>query len=134
MCGPKILFVPRLAVCFSLIASTNNTTNALVTCSGLKKADFVAKMNDLAQGLGARQSMFYEPTGIEVQNQISAVDYVRILAKALSDKQILDIVNRKNYSFSAANNAKSKYTIKTTDQLLGDKDLTIIGGKTGYIK
>lgn len=117
----------------TLIASANNAANALARSTGLSREEFVERMNKKALELGATQSVFYEPTGIDERNITSAEDYAKIARTAFSNQQILKIAKLQTYSFRSTSHTKYVHTIKNTNKLLGDSDMQIVAGKTGYL-
>ncbi|MFA5770987.1 MAG: serine hydrolase, partial [Patescibacteria group bacterium] len=120
----------------SLIGSSNSAINALVSGSGIKKEDFVVKMNEKAQDLRLRSLRFVEPTGIDERNVGSARDTARLLKYALTSDRIFNTLQTSEYYAQPLNQKPRR--IWTTDWLLTKwvpnkfGDLTI-AGKTGYI-
>ncbi len=117
----------------SLVASANNATNAVARSTGLSKQDFVARMNKKAKELGAANTVFLEPTGINEQNYTTASDYVKIANAAFSNPQIHKVAMAGAYSFVSTNNKRYRHNLKNTNKLLSDGDITMLGGKTGYL-
>lgn len=118
----------------SLMGSANNATNALARSTGLTKKQFVARMNAKAKALGASFVDFVEPTGISEDNRTTAQDYIKVARAAFANPVIADILTKTKYTFSAKNNKKIKHTLGNTNKLLGDADIAMLGGKTGYIE
>ncbi len=117
----------------ALIASDNNAIAAVARSTGLSSSAFVSKMNAKVAALGMTSSHFVEPTGMDPANTTTAGDYAKIVREAFSNKAIRDSALMQSYSFSSTNNKRYVHTVKNTDKLLGDPDLTILGGKTGYL-
>jgi D-alanyl-D-alanine carboxypeptidase len=117
----------------SLVPSGNNATNALVRCSGLSREDFINRMNVKAQSLGARQSVFVEPTGYSEINTTSAEDYSKVIREAFNNPMIQKVTTTKSYSFRTLNKPSKLFTVKNTNSLLNDSDVVVLGGKTGFI-
>ncbi len=95
--------------------------------------NLLLKMNLKVRELGGIKSMFYEPTGMDPQNQITAAEYALVLNAAMANKNIQKYMQTKTYSFAAVNNQKIKHTVHNTDVLLKDADLMVNAGKTGFI-
>jgi len=120
----------------ALIGSSNSAINALVSGAGIKKEDFVAKMNEKAQDLRLRSLHFVEPTGINEHNVGSARDVARLLKYALAKDKIFNTLQIPEYYANPIGQKPRR--IWTTDWLLSKwvpskfGDLTI-AGKTGYI-
>ncbi len=117
----------------SLIASANNATEAVARSTGLSRAEFIDRMNQKAKSLGAEHTVFYEPTGMSPANVTTSTDYAKIVAAAFNSKTIRNIAVKPTYTLASTNNKRYRHTIKNTDKLLGDDQLTIIGGKTGFL-
>lgn len=117
----------------AIIASNNNAANALARATGLTRSQFVAKMNKKAQSLGAGNTNFIDPTGINPKSYTTAEDFAKIVEAAFSDDYLSLIARKENYKFTSVNNKAYTHNIKTTNKLLQDGDVAIIGGKTGYL-
>jgi D-alanyl-D-alanine carboxypeptidase len=113
--------------------SANNAASALARSTGLSMDEFAARMNEKAASLGAVNSHFNEPTGMDENNVVTARDYVHIVAAAFSNPYMQKIAGLQQYALKSANNSKYNQTIKNTDKLLADADLQMIGAKTGYL-
>jgi D-alanyl-D-alanine endopeptidase (penicillin-binding protein 7) len=116
-----------------LIGSANNAANALANCTGMTREQFAQKMNDKAKSLGATNSFFFEPSGINEHNQTSALDLAKIAQAAFSTSRIREIAQKKSVYFCSVGGAKKCHTIKNTNKLFGDPGVDIIAGKTGYL-
>lgn len=120
----------------ALIGSSNSAINALVSGSGVKKEDFVIRMNSKAQDLRLRSLRFVEPTGIDERNIGTARDVARMLKYALGEDKIFNTLQTSEYYSNPLGQKPRR--IWTTDWLLTRwvpnkfGDLTI-AGKTGYI-
>ncbi|MBL8030589.1 MAG: D-alanyl-D-alanine carboxypeptidase [Candidatus Doudnabacteria bacterium] len=118
----------------SLIASNNNATNALARSTGYSREKFVGLMNKKAAELGAGQTKFFEPTGIDPKNLTTASDFAKIINAAFADPYIGQVVKKNAYSFTAVNSKTYKHNLVTTNKLLGDGQVGALGGKTGYLE
>ncbi len=117
----------------ALLPSANNAAAALAQSTGLSMDQFVAKMNQKAADLGATGTHFNEPTGMDPANQITAVDYAKIVTAAFSNNYLRGIAGLTSYALRSTNNSRYNQTIKNTDKLLTDSDIQILGAKTGYL-
>jgi D-alanyl-D-alanine endopeptidase (penicillin-binding protein 7) len=116
----------------SLTCSNNRVTKTLARVSGLSSEDFVARMNQKAKEIGLENTCFYEPTGLDVNNQSSALDCARLLSFALMDSVVASITSKKTYSFTSVyKKRKRSHQIVNTNRLLLSS-LNVKGGKTGY--
>ncbi len=118
----------------SLIASANNATMAVARSTGLSQDEFVRRMNAKAKALGATDTHFVEPTGMSPDNVTTASDYAKVASAAFGNDLIHKIATTPAYSFRATNSKKYSHNVKNTDKLLADGDVTVIGGKTGYLE
>jgi D-alanyl-D-alanine carboxypeptidase len=119
----------------SLVSSSNDGTAALARATGLTADEFAARMNQTAAGIGMDNFSFVEPTGLNTENQASAIDITRLVRAALERPEIAETVLSPNYSFVSLNG--NRHWVSNTDQLLDSfltrKPFTFLGGKTGYL-
>lgn len=116
-----------------LMPSANNSASALARSTGLSPVAFAERMNKKAASLGALNTHFKEPTGMDPENSTTAADYAKIVAAAFSNSYLRQVASNNTYLLKSSNNAKYTQTIKNTDKLLGDADMQILGAKTGYL-
>lgn len=116
----------------ALVASANNATSAMADCV-LDRASFVAAMNKKATELGAKNTIFYEPSGMDPKNHTTAEDQAAITRAAFSTLKIQEITQKKSIYFASVSKPKRIHNLKTTNQLLGEKGNTVIAAKTGYL-
>lgn len=117
----------------TVIKSANNAANALARSTGLTQKQFVAKMNAKAKALGATNSTFYEPTGMDPRNRITADDYAKIITAAYTNPYLRDAATQTSYELDSTNNSNYNQLVKTADKLLLSGDVQILGSKTGYL-
>jgi len=117
----------------ALIPSANNAANALARSTGLSSSEFVARMNKKAASLGAANTYFYEPTGLDPRNTTTALDYTKIVAAAFSNSYLRQVAALSRYTLKSTNYSGYTQTIKNTDKLLADADMQMLGAKTGYL-
>ena len=117
----------------ALLPSANNAASALARSTGLTEAQFVAKMNAKAKAIGATNSHFNEPTGMDPNNMITAGDYSKIVEAAFSNTYLKQVAQTSSYLLKSTNNSKYNQTIKNSDKLLSNSDFQTIGAKTGYL-
>jgi D-alanyl-D-alanine endopeptidase (penicillin-binding protein 7) len=77
-------------------------------------------------------SRFSEPTGLDSQNQSSALDCARLLCAALQDSAVRSVAGKTFYEFSSLNRTGRKHRVGSTSKLLFSS-LKVKGGKTGHI-
>ena len=117
----------------ALIPSANNAMNALARSTGMTTEQFAEKMNQKVLELGVSDMHFEEPTGMSANNQITAEDYTKIIAAAFSNSYLRNVSTIDTYDLQSTNNSAYNQIIQSTDELLGNPDFTILGGKTGYL-
>ncbi len=116
----------------ALVSSYNNAANAVSRSLGLTPEKFTEKMNQKAADLGAVNTKFFEPTGMNPENYTTAEDYAKVAAAAFANPTLLKMAQATSYSF-ASTNSKYKHSIKTTNKLLDVPGFSMIAGKTGYL-
>lgn len=116
----------------TLVGSANNTAETLARVSGLSRAAFIARMNDLARSWGAKDTKFVEPSGLAPANVSSALDYAIITKAVMADETIRKISSAKNYTFRTRN-TDQPHTLTNTSQLVREGNYNIAGSKTGYL-
>lgn len=114
----------------ALIASDNNSVNALVRSTGIEREEFVKQMNLKANKFGLVNTSFVEPTGLSANNKSTALEILSLAKQAFANPDIADAVGRSTYSFQAISGQDHK--IYSTNKLL-DSYLDVVAGKTGYI-
>lgn len=117
----------------ALMPSANNAANALARSTGMTSAKFVQKMNQKAAELGATNTVFYEPTGMEPANKTTARDFIKIVSAAFKNSYLKKIGGLTQYALQSPGNVRYNQTIKNTNKLLTDADVEVIGAKTGYL-
>lgn len=117
----------------ALMPSANNAAAALARSTGLSAQEFAVRMNQKAASLGAINTHFNEPTGMDPGNSITAADYAHIVKAAFENPYLANIAGRQSYALRSANNSRYNQMIKNTDKLLSDGDVQILGAKTGYL-
>ena len=117
----------------ALIPSANNAALALARSTGLPPEKFVERMNQKAKSLGAKNTVFYEPTGLDPRNTTTASDYAKIVAAAFKNPYLKKVAGKTQYYLRSSNNYRYRQTIKNTDKLLKDEEVRVFGAKTGYL-
>ncbi len=129
-----------------LVSSANDCAAALAkTMSGTLK-DFANLMNGKAKELGAKNTNFVNPNGLDDKKHMStAYDFAMIAKEAMKNETFREIVSMTSYTVPKTNKNK-KRQLYTTNRLLSDKynDIVVngeyrkpyyknaIGIKTGY--
>jgi len=128
-----------------LIGSGNDCAETLAAAFPGGRSRFIAAMNRKAKQLGAKQTVFYTPSGLDRKttnseegktsveidsNQSTAREIALAARAAFENKTIREICMKKSYVMAGSNKEES-YTVRTTNKLLRD-NLPLAGGKTGY--
>ena len=120
-----------------LIESSNDAAFALAEESGI--GGFVHLMNLEAKEIGLENTRFFNPTGLDPEedpsikkpNYSTARDLAKLTKYLLENHPlILDILNLKEYQLYLENGVLH-HNLKNTNELLGEIP-GIIGGKTGF--
>lgn len=128
-------FTWRDAFASTLIGSTNNTAMLLMRASGLTRDRFLREMNVRAATLGMKDTVFHDPSGMDVRNVSTARDLARLARYAFANSNIRRYSTTGKYAFTAYAPASTAKEVKNTNRLLVvDPDIYITGGKTGYLE
>lgn len=114
-----------------MLESYNDVAMAVAEGIAGSQENFARMMNNKAKELGAKDTNFVTPNGLDANEHYStAYDMALIGAYAVKNKDFLTITNTKNYSFDDVN-GKRKFTVNNKDSFLSmDKDA--MGIKTGF--
>lgn len=120
----------------SITASANNTANAMARVAGVSRAKYVQLMNEEARRVGARQSVFVDPSGMSPGNMTTARDMALIAEKAFREEDIRRAASTDKYTFAVQEGKRIiRKTIRNTnDLLIKDPEVWVTGGKTGYLE
>jgi D-alanyl-D-alanine endopeptidase (penicillin-binding protein 7) len=119
-----------------LIPSDNAAARALARLSPLGYDGFIARMNRKADDLGLNHTAYTDPSGLFADNISSAYDMARLISYASEDDRIGPIMRTPEYSFRtipAGRSAGRVITVRSTNQILRNGDMDVLGGKTGFI-
>ncbi len=114
----------------TLIASDNAAARVLARVSHGGTASFVERMNEKAVELGLENTSFADPSGLNAANMSSAYDLSRLISLATSDERIAPIMRTQQYT---VNTTRRAINIHSTNRLLTDSSVEVVGGKTGFI-
>lgn len=127
-----------------LIGSGNDCAETLAEAFPGGRKKFIAAMNQKARTLGAKQTVFYTPSGLDRKttsteegktsvevdsNQSTAREIAQVARAAFENKTIREICMKKSHVIAGSDD--ESYTVRTTNKLLRD-NLPLAGGKTGY--
>lgn len=120
----------------SLMASDNTATQALIRAVGLSDDQYRQKVTELAGRLQISDLQIKEPTGLNPDNQASAMAIAQITNEALNQPEIQQSALLDRYTFTTKSGRQQLIT--NTDGFVRGSavlpsDWQIEGGKTGYI-
>lgn len=113
-----------------LIGSDNAAARVLARVSPHGSQGFIARMNDKALELGLTTTHYADPSGLLSANVSSAYDMARLIAYVAGDARISDIMRTPIYSLAVG---RRSITVNSTNQLVRQGDVDVLGGKTGFI-
>lgn len=115
----------------SIVGSDNDTAMALAHSTGYSNQVFVGLMNEKAHMLGMKHAMFADQTGLSARNVATPYDIALLAREAFSKSDIQQPAMMAEHLQETVDSHHVSRVV-TTDKLLYDRDLTIVGGKTGY--
>lgn len=128
-----------------LIGSGNDCAETLACAVPGGRKSFIAAMNKKVKSMGARRTVFYTPSGLDLKipcakndkkkvdvdsNVSTAREIATIASTAFSNTAIRSICLKKHHVL-ASSLKPGGYSVKSTNKLLRD-NLPLVGGKTGY--
>jgi len=119
-----------------LIKSANDTMKILARLINLSSdKNFVYLMNEKAQFLGMKNTIFVEPTGLDAGNKSTAEDIVKLILEIMKQDKIREALKIRTYDFPVfeINGQKNYQRVWNTDKLLGTF-VNLTGAKTGYLE
>ena len=88
-------------------------------------------MNEKAAELGLTDTHYAEPSGLLSANVSSAYDMARLMAYVGGDERIAGVMQKQRHDLSVG---RRTISIRSTNQLVRNGDVDVLGGKTGYIR
>lgn len=113
-----------------LVSSDNVAIVALARSSGLTEAEYAQEMTKMVSQFGLRETKFSEPTGLSQANVSTAYETALLADLAFEQEPIRDSTVLPEYRFKDVKGREIRAV--NTNKLL-NSDLTIIGGKTGFL-
>lgn len=129
-------FTMRDLLYATLVGSANNAANAIARETGYETDEFINAMNELADQLNLRQTVFADPTGIEVANISTAREVAYFVRTILEDDSIRRMSGTSSIYIEALNDEEYVRNIDNTNWLLYDPaydDVYVTAGKTGFL-
>lgn len=114
-----------------MLESHNDTAVAIAEHVGGSVEGFAAMMNEKAASLGAYNTNFVTPNGLDAENhQTTAYDLALIASYAIENKKFLEIIQTPSYTFHEQSKGRS-FTVNNKDRFLTSYE-GAIGIKTGF--
>jgi D-alanyl-D-alanine endopeptidase (penicillin-binding protein 7) len=114
-----------------LIASDNAAARTLARISPHGSQGFIVRMNEKAAELGLTNTHYSDPSGLLSDNVSTAYDMARLITHVASDHRIAEIMQKQYHVFHAG---RRTISIHSTNQLVMNGDVDVLGGKTGFIR
>jgi D-alanyl-D-alanine endopeptidase (penicillin-binding protein 7) len=114
-----------------LIASDNAAARVLARISRHGSEGFIVRMNEKAAELGLTNTHYVDPSGLLSENVSTAYDMARLITQVASDHRIAQIMQKQHHSVHAG---RRTINIHSTNQLVMNGDVDVLGGKTGFIR
>jgi D-alanyl-D-alanine endopeptidase (penicillin-binding protein 7) len=114
-----------------LIASDNAAARALARISRHGSEGFIVRMNEKAAELGLTNTHYVDTSGLLSDNVSTAYDMARLITHVASDHRIAEIMRKQHHSVHAG---RRTINIHSTNQLVMNGDVDVLGGKTGFIR
>lgn len=116
----------------SLIPSANDAAEALAYYIGKgDQSTFLGMMNKKAGEIGMKNTMFSNVVGLDDTSNYSTVSDLAYLANYAIDNEFIAkavVLKEKTITDASGN---TSYDLKSTNQLLGDPEIQVLGLKTG---
>ncbi len=114
-----------------LIGSANNCANAFPRILGIKKSDFIARMNKTAKEWGMTKTKIDEMSGLSLKNTTTAHDMALAACNAFAIEDISKYSRSDLFSFTTKLGIKKN--IKHTVYDLRNNKQNYFGAKTGFL-
>ena len=126
--------LPRKEMLLLALMSSENRAAAALARTALPggTAMFVERMNQKAQALGMTNTVFYDPTGLDMRNISTALDLAKMVQAADNYPLIRQFSTTPTHEIISVSNRLLHY--KNSNALIRQGDWDIAVQKTGYIK
>ncbi|UCE23531.1 MAG: D-alanyl-D-alanine carboxypeptidase [Candidatus Zixiibacteriota bacterium] len=116
-----------------LMNSDNRAARALARVASGSSARFAVEMNRKIKKLGLRNTVFFEPSGLDSRNVSTAHEIAKILHYAHDYDLIREITSKKTYYVKVQNRKNVRLQMANTNLLIHSR-YKVLSGKTGYIR
>lgn len=115
----------------ALMNSDNRATKTLARATSGSVEAFVKEMNRKIKKLGLKNTVFYDPTGLDERNVSTAHEVAKILHYAYEYDLIAEITAKKKYRAKILNRKNRYHRFSNTNRLVLSP-YKVLTGKTGY--
>jgi D-alanyl-D-alanine endopeptidase (penicillin-binding protein 7) len=126
--------LPRKEMLLLALMSSENRAAATLARTALPGGSraFIARMNQKARSLGMNDTVFYDPTGLDMRNTSTASDLARMVRAADNYPLIREFSTTPRHEIVSVSNRMLQY--KNSNALVRKGDWDISVQKTGYIQ
>jgi D-alanyl-D-alanine endopeptidase (penicillin-binding protein 7) len=117
----------------ALLNSDNRAARALARSACGTIGEFVREMNLKARQLGLKNTVFYEPTGLDSRNVSTAHEVAKILHYAYDHDLIAKITSTRSRTCTVLNRKNKRLQMANTNLIIHSR-YSVLGGKTGYTR
>lgn len=119
----------------ALVASDNQAIIALTRSAEFSRQEFIKSMNEKASKIGMAKTEFFDPTGLDSRNVSTVKDLTKLAKEIFNHQEIIEILNKKEYSFKTLKTKKFKRVFSTNKLLKNsDENYSLQFGKTGHLE
>ncbi len=119
----------------AIVGSANNAANALARLYNGKGANaFVQSMNEFAAAFGLNRTKFYDASGMNPANTVTAYDVAVLLQETARSEETVKAMMTAQYSFATRSPVERKNIKNTNDLLFIEPEVLVSAGKTGYLE
>lgn len=122
----------RELLLLALMSSENRAASALARSIPGGLPAFIVKMNHKARSLGMTDTVFYDPTGLDMRNTSTAADLAKMVRAAEHYPLIREFTTTANHQIVSVHNRVLQY--KNSNALVREGNWEISLQKTGYIQ
>lgn len=115
----------------ALMNSDNRATRTLARATSGSIEEFVREMNRKVRKLGLKNTVFYDPTGLDERNVSTAHEVAKLLHYAYDYALVAKITAKKRYRARIQNKKNAFCRFSNTNQLVLSP-YKVLAGKTGY--
>ena len=119
-----------------LVSSLNTPAKMLVSSVESNETAFMARMNQQITDWGLKNTHLIDPAGVEVENESTARDYLRIFTKSTKNGNVRTKLGKKSYRYTELKDVDGKpdhFDNHSNDLVFTSLPFSILASKTGYL-